>query len=143
MCVFCLSLSVCLSLLVCLCLCPSFYPIHSMIRVNVSMCLSVCPCPSLLANCSVMFCINNAPCPAMLCVKGWSAHTNVVHITHIVQAPEILMGQRYDNLADLWSVGTILFQCLSGSAPFLVSRPLLPRTSSHTFFPSSSPVFGG
>jgi serine/threonine-protein kinase ULK/ATG1 len=38
------------------------------------------------------------------------------------QAPEILTGKRYDNSADLWSVGTILFQCLSGSAPFMVSK---------------------
>ena len=37
-----------------------------------------------------------------------------------LQAPEILLGRRYDSKADLWSVGTILFQCLSGNAPFLV-----------------------
>lgn len=37
-----------------------------------------------------------------------------------LQAPEILLGQRYDSKADLWSVGTILFQCLNGTAPFLV-----------------------
>ena len=36
------------------------------------------------------------------------------------QAPEILLGERYDSLADLWSIGTILYQCLSGTAPFLV-----------------------
>lgn len=41
----------------------------------------------------------------------------------LYMAPEILMGQRYDSSADLWSVGTILFQCLSGSAPFLASNP--------------------
>jgi serine/threonine-protein kinase ULK/ATG1 len=38
-------------------------------------------------------------------------------------APEILLGERYDSKADLWSVGTILYQCLSGSAPFLASNP--------------------
>ena len=37
------------------------------------------------------------------------------------QAPEILLGERYDSKADLWSVGTILYQCLAGTAPFLVS----------------------
>ena len=38
----------------------------------------------------------------------------------MLQAPEILLGQWYDGKADLWSVGTILFQCLNGTAPFLV-----------------------
>ena len=36
------------------------------------------------------------------------------------QAPEILLGERYDSLADLWSIGTILYQCLTSTAPFLV-----------------------
>ena len=38
----------------------------------------------------------------------------------ILQAPEILLGRRYDNKADLWSTGTILYQCLTGRAPFEV-----------------------
>jgi serine/threonine-protein kinase ULK/ATG1 len=33
-------------------------------------------------------------------------------------APEVLMGLRYDAKADLWSLGTIVFQCLSGKFPF-------------------------
>ena len=36
------------------------------------------------------------------------------------QAPEILLSEKYDSKADLWSVGTILFQCLAGMAPFMV-----------------------
>lgn len=40
------------------------------------------------------------------------------------QAPEVIMSQNYDAKADLWSIGTIVFQCLSGKAPFQVSRPL-------------------
>ena len=36
------------------------------------------------------------------------------------QAPEILLSERYDSKADLWSIGTILFQCLTGTAPFMV-----------------------
>ena len=36
------------------------------------------------------------------------------------QAPEILLSEKYDSKADLWSVGTILFQCLVGTAPFMV-----------------------
>ena len=43
----------------------------------------------------------------------------------LAQAPEILLGERYDSLADLWSIGTILYQCLSGTAPFLVRAVIL------------------
>lgn len=32
------------------------------------------------------------------------------------------MSQNYDAKADLWSIGTIVFQCLSGKAPFQVSK---------------------
>jgi len=41
----------------------------------------------------------------------------------LYMAPEILLGERYDSLADLWSVGTILYQCFSGTAPFLATNP--------------------
>lgn len=41
-------------------------------------------------------------------------------LVRILQAPEILLGRRYDNKADLWSTGTILYQCLTGRAPFEV-----------------------
>lgn len=36
------------------------------------------------------------------------------------QAPEVIMSQNYDAKADLWSIGTIVFQCLTGKAPFQV-----------------------
>ena len=36
------------------------------------------------------------------------------------QAPEVLLGHRYDSLADLWSVGTVLYQCLTGEPPYKV-----------------------
>uniref|UniRef100_A0A8C4Z6U8 non-specific serine/threonine protein kinase n=1 Tax=Gadus morhua TaxID=8049 RepID=A0A8C4Z6U8_GADMO len=57
-------------------------------------------------------------------------------------APEVIMSQHYDAKADLWSIGTIVFQCLTGKAPFQVNPtfvslfvcvfPSIPReTSSH------------
>lgn len=30
------------------------------------------------------------------------------------------MSQEYDAKADLWSIGTIIYQCLTGRAPFMV-----------------------
>ncbi|XP_010788130.1 serine/threonine-protein kinase ULK1 isoform X3 [Notothenia coriiceps] len=38
-------------------------------------------------------------------------------------APEVIMSQTYDAKADLWSIGTIVFQCLIGKAPFQASSP--------------------
>ncbi|KAJ8260695.1 hypothetical protein COCON_G00164180 [Conger conger] len=38
-------------------------------------------------------------------------------------APEVIMSQNYDAKADLWSIGTIVFQCLTGKAPFHASSP--------------------
>ena len=35
-------------------------------------------------------------------------------------APEVIMSQQYGAKADLWSIGTIIYQCLTGKAPFLV-----------------------
>ena len=35
-------------------------------------------------------------------------------------APEVIMSLQYDAKADLWSLGTIVFQCLTGKAPFQV-----------------------
>ena len=33
-------------------------------------------------------------------------------------APEVIMSLQYTAKADLWSLGTIVFQCLTGKAPF-------------------------
>ena len=36
----------------------------------------------------------------------------------LYMAPEILQFQKYDAKADLWSVGTILFEMLAGKPPY-------------------------
>uniref|UniRef100_A0A2K5KCX8 non-specific serine/threonine protein kinase n=1 Tax=Colobus angolensis palliatus TaxID=336983 RepID=A0A2K5KCX8_COLAP len=41
----------------------------------------------------------------------------------VLQAPEVIMSQHYDGKADLWSIGTIVYQCLTGKAPFQASSP--------------------
>eukprot|EP00057_Strongylocentrotus_purpuratus_P022438 XP_011676912.1 PREDICTED: serine/threonine-protein kinase unc-51 isoform X2 [Strongylocentrotus purpuratus] len=41
----------------------------------------------------------------------------------LYMAPEVITSQHYDAKADLWSIGTIIFQCLTGSAPFKAANP--------------------
>lgn len=38
-------------------------------------------------------------------------------------APEVIMSLQYDAKADLWSLGTIVFQCLTGKAAFHATTP--------------------
>ncbi|XP_063310453.1 serine/threonine-protein kinase ULK1 isoform X3 [Pelobates fuscus] len=38
-------------------------------------------------------------------------------------APEVILSQHYDAKADLWSIGTIIYQCLTGRAPFQARNP--------------------
>lgn len=61
-------------------------------------------------------------------------------------APEVIMSHQYDAKADLWSIGTIVYQCLTGSAPFRAQNPqalkqYYERTStlSPKFPPGTSP----
>ncbi|XP_003737641.1 serine/threonine-protein kinase unc-51 [Galendromus occidentalis] len=61
-------------------------------------------------------------------------------------APEVIMSQQYNAKADLWSIGTIVYQCLTGSAPFRAQNPqalkqYYERTStlSPKFPPGTSP----
>lgn len=34
-------------------------------------------------------------------------------------APEVMLGDLYDHKADVWSLGTVLFQVLTGEYPFI------------------------
>lgn len=43
-------------------------------------------------------------------------------------AVEILLSKPYDCKADLWSIGTILYQCLTGKAPFQAPSPQALRS---------------
>lgn len=43
-------------------------------------------------------------------------------------AVEILLSKPYDCRADLWSLGTILYQCLTGKAPFQAQSPQALRS---------------
>lgn len=55
----------------------------------------------------------------------------------LYMAPEILLGRRYDSKADMWSTGTILYQCLTGNAPFTARNPhaLRRRYEKETLIP--------
>ena len=41
----------------------------------------------------------------------------------LYMAPEVIMSHHYDKKADLWSIGTIAYQCLTGKAPFTADSP--------------------
>ena len=43
------------------------------------------------------------------------------------KAPEVIMSKGYDAKADLWSVGKIVYQCLTSKAPFqvLIQNPIV------------------
>uniref|UniRef100_A0A8C7G4Y9 non-specific serine/threonine protein kinase n=1 Tax=Oncorhynchus kisutch TaxID=8019 RepID=A0A8C7G4Y9_ONCKI len=38
-------------------------------------------------------------------------------------APEVIMSQNYDAKADMWSIGTVVYQCLVGKPPFQANSP--------------------
>ncbi|KAF3848847.1 hypothetical protein F7725_015344 [Dissostichus mawsoni] len=51
-------------------------------------------------------------------------------------APEVIMSQTYDAKADLWSIGTIVFQCLIGKAPFQSPGPRMFYEKNKTLSPN-------
>ena len=46
----------------------------------------------------------------------------IVLFINIYQAPEILNGEKYDNRADIWSVGTVFYELLFGKPPYTASN---------------------
>uniref|UniRef100_UPI0037E72E42 serine/threonine-protein kinase ULK1a n=1 Tax=Semicossyphus pulcher TaxID=241346 RepID=UPI0037E72E42 len=87
--------------------------------------------------------------PTNTCIKiadfGFARHlqTNTMAATlcgsPMYMAPEVIMSQTYDAKADLWSIGTIVYQCLTGKAPFHASTPQELRLyyeSNRTLLPS-------
>lgn len=87
--------------------------------------------------------------PGSTCIKiadfGFARHlqTNTMAATlcgsPMYMAPEVIMSQNYDAKADLWSIGTIVYQCLTGKAPFYASTPQELRLfyeSNRTLLPS-------
>ena len=41
----------------------------------------------------------------------------------LYMAPEVLLGKSYDSKVDMWSIGTIVYQCFTGFAPFIAKTP--------------------
>uniref|UniRef100_A0A8P0TH87 non-specific serine/threonine protein kinase n=1 Tax=Canis lupus familiaris TaxID=9615 RepID=A0A8P0TH87_CANLF len=54
-------------------------------------------------------------------------HSNMMAATlcgsPMYMAPEVIMSQHYDAKADLWSIGTVVYQCLVGKPPFQANSP--------------------
>ncbi|XP_075445717.1 serine/threonine-protein kinase ULK2 isoform X2 [Ascaphus truei] len=54
-------------------------------------------------------------------------HSNMMAATlcgsPMYMAPEVIMSQNYDARADLWSIGTVIYQCLVGKPPFQANSP--------------------
>jgi serine/threonine-protein kinase ULK/ATG1 len=51
-------------------------------------------------------------------VDGANELSSTVCGTPLCMAPEVIHGQRYGYKADVWSLGTLLFQMLTGQYPF-------------------------
>lgn len=75
-----------------------------------------------------------------LCNSYYCGFTFLFSLTRLCcsfQAPEVIMSQHYDAKADLWSIGTVIYQCLVGKPPFQVMLyflfplfSLIPRENS-------------
>lgn len=59
-----------------------------------------------------------------ICDFGFAQHLSLeeenstIKGSPLYMAPEIILKQKYDARADLWSIGVILYECLFGKAPY-------------------------
>ncbi|MGH0164802.1 UNVERIFIED_CONTAM: hypothetical protein FKN15_071945 [Acipenser sinensis] len=60
--------------------------------------------------------------------------------TPLYMAPEVIMAKTYDAKVDLWSIGIIVYQCLTGQVPFQV-KPIDPAAPTMVSSPRSLPSF--
>ena len=51
-----------------------------------------------------------------------------------LKAPEVILAEKYDAKADLWSLGTIIYQCLYRKPPFCVSKVKYLKFGWNNFF---------
>ena len=56
---------------------------------------------------------------------GSEAMAHTVCGSPLYMAPEVLLSEPYDGKADLWSIGTIMYQCKYGKAPFTVGLSIV------------------
>ena len=42
--------------------------------------------------------------------------------TPLYMAPEVITSNKYDKKADLWSIGIIAYECLTGKTPFTAAE---------------------
>ena len=77
-----------------------------------------------------LFSLNRLPLiNHLLADFGFARHLGVADMaatlcgSPMYMAPEVLMSHVYDSSADLYSIGTIVYQCLTGRAPFHATSP--------------------
>ena len=53
---------------------------------------------------------------------GWSIYTSIQRTTFCgtldYVSPEVIQGKNYDFSVDLWSIGVLTYELITGSAPF-------------------------
>jgi serine/threonine-protein kinase ULK/ATG1 len=84
-----------------------------------TMAATLCGTPLYMVRTSKVFFFSRVGCEVM------SVHMRELSyvILSDAQAPEILRHDKYDSKADLWSLGTIIFEMITGNPPFAANNP--------------------